>query len=104
MVRQVTLKEAFRILKPGGLLVSFSCFVDEDAVLPENVRQILRTEYPDAFRDYYAETIRAGFRRIESEIVSVKDTDHDESGFALRCRELGVNIRRTGYVRYCRKT
>ena len=66
------LKEACRVLKPGGLLVTTSGFITRETV----VRLPVNGHY---------------------------DTDDDVGGIADLARSLGVNLRFTEYVRYCRK-
>ncbi|MBR4206150.1 MAG: helix-turn-helix domain-containing protein [Clostridia bacterium] len=104
--RRSALREIHRVLRSDGLFVSYSGFVSRDTflTLPDTARERLRSEFPEAFEDLYEETVLAGFRRIDSEAVVGWDTDHDESGFASLCRELGVCVSWTGYVRYCYKT
>ena len=99
------LKEAYRVLKPGGLLVTASGFVTRDTLvaLPEHAQKTLCKERPDIFDDLYEETVLAGFREIDSTIIGYKDTDDDESGVADLARSLGVNVRFTEYVRLCKK-
>ena len=74
------------------------------ASLPPDALAVLRERYPEAFRDLYGETVLAGFRRIESDVREGRDTGRDDSGFAALCRELGVNVPRTAFVRTCFKS
>lgn len=99
------LKEVYRVLKPGGLLVSQCGFVTRETMLslPEEVRRVLKKERPEIFQSLYEETVLAGFRDIHSEICGYWDTDNDESSIADLARTLGVNLRFTEYVRYCVK-
>ena len=103
--RQRALSEIHRVLKPDGVYVTYNGFVTRDTLdtIPAPARERLRSEYPNAFDDLYEDTVLAGFNRIDSEMTASWDTDGDESGFASLCRELGVNLRVCGYVRYCRK-
>lgn len=99
------LKETYRVLKPGGLFVTASGFVTKEtlASLPEHARETLSKERPDVFEDLYEETVLAGFREIDSTVIGYRDTDDDESGIADLARSLGVNLRFTEYVRFCKK-
>lgn len=99
------LREAYRVLKPGGLLVTTSGFVTREtaAALPKNAREALQDQFPDVFQDLYEETVLAGFSKIDSVVAGHWDTDSDESGVADLARSLGINLRFTGYLRYCVK-
>ena len=103
--RRTALREAYRVLKPGGALESFGIFVpaEDFAALPDEVRSALASHYPDAAGDLYAESLLAGFRRIDTELVRETCTDQDDSGFADACRALGVNLRRIACIRVCVK-
>ena len=103
--KKAALREAYRVLKPGGALFTYGLFVTEEtaAALPPDILSLLRREYPDAFCDLYDATVPAGFGRIESDMSPGRPTDRDDSGFAARCRELGVNVPRTAFVRVCFK-
>lgn len=99
------LKEAYRVLKPGGILVTASGFVTKETLagLPEHAREVLCRERSDIFEDLYEETVLAGFQEIDSTVIGYRNTDDDESGVADLARSLGVNVRFTEYVRFCRK-
>ena len=104
-IRANALKEAFRVLKPGGKLITTTGFVNKEtlAALPEEARRILLEKCPDAFEDLYEDTVLAGFSRIDSVISGCWYTDEDESGIADLARSIGVNLKFTRYVRYCTK-
>lgn len=99
------LKEAYRVLKPGGMLVTDSGFVTEEtlAQLPEHAQKVFLKERPDIFQDLYAQTVLAGFQEIDSVCCGHWYTDDDDSGVADLARSLGVNLKFTGFMRYCRK-
>lgn len=99
------LKECFRVLKPGGMLVTSTGFVNKGdfAVLPAHAQSVLMEKRPDVFRDFNEETILAGFRNIDCVICGGWDTDTDDSTIADLARSLGVNLKFTSYVRYCTK-
>ncbi len=103
--RREAFREAFRILKPGGIFVSYNGFVPQDALgsLPEEARAVLLKEMPGAFDDLYEATAAAGFRQIDSVCVGGWDTDRGDSGFADLCRSLGISLRFSAYIRTCRK-
>ena len=99
------LREAYRVLKPDGLLVTTAGFVTKDtlAALPEQVQKVLLEKRPDIFEDLYEETALTGFRKIDSTVSGYWDTCDDESDIAELACSLGVNLRFTNCVRFCRK-
>ena len=99
------LKEAYRVLKPGGKLITSTGFVNKDtfASLPEKTQKTLLEKRPDVFEDLYEDTVLAGFGKIDSVISGCWYTDDDDSMIADLARSLGVNLKFTSYVRYCTK-
>lgn len=104
-VKAKALKEAFRVLKPGGMLITSTGFVNKEtlAALPEEAQRALIQQRPDVFEDLYEETVLAGFSKIDSVISGCWYTDDDESAIADLARSLGINLKFTGFTRYCTK-
>lgn len=99
------LKEAYRVLKPGGKLITSTGFVNKEtfAALPEGAQKVLLEKRPDVFEDLYEDTILAGFDKIDSVISGCWYTDEDDSSIADLAKSLGVNLKFTSYIRYCTK-
>lgn len=99
------LKEAYRVLKPGGTLITSTGFVNKETLetLSPEVQRVLLEKRPDIFEDLYEDTVLAGFHKIDSVISGCWYTDDDESDIADLARSLGVNLKFTSYVRYCTK-
>ncbi len=103
--KALALKEAWRVLKPGGMLVTSAGFVNKEtlASLPARVQKCLLKKRPNIFEDLYEDTVLAGFDKIDSVISGCWYTDDDESSIADLARSLGVNLKFTSYIRYCWK-
>jgi len=99
------LKEAYRVLKPGGILITSTGFVNKEtlAELPVEAQKVLLEKRPDVFEDLYEDTVLAGFSKIDSVIGGCWYTDDDESAIADLAWSIGVNLKFTSYVRYCTK-
>jgi transcriptional regulator with XRE-family HTH domain len=99
------LKEACRVLKPGGKLITSTGFVNKEtlASLPLEAQNVLIDKRPDIFEDLYEDTVLAGFSKIDSVISGGWYTNDDESTIADLARSLGVNLKFTSYIRYCTK-
>lgn len=104
--RAAALRECYRVLKPGGMLVSQNSFVTKEvlASLPEYAQQALLKEYPFIFNDLYEDVVLAGFRKIDSEVTGNWSTEEDnDSGIAEFARSLGISVQFTDYIRLCEK-
>lgn len=104
--RAKALQEVYRVLKPGGVLISFCGFTTRESLseLPENARTEILSIYPEIAEDLYEETILAGFERIDSHMMGTWTTKEDsDSGIATLADALGVEVRFTQYVRWCWK-
>lgn len=71
--------------------------------LPEHAQKELTEKRPDGFEDLFEKTVLAGFKKIDSMIVSGWNTYDDDSTIADLARSLGVNLKFTSYIRYCVK-
>ena len=103
--KSAALREVYRVLKPGGLFVSSGAFVTKETLqaLPENIRKDLLLEWPCVLENLYEETMLAGFRKIDSEVMDGFCTDEGNSDFADWANVRGINIQFTDYVRFCEK-
>lgn len=99
------LREVYRVLKLGGILVSLNGFVTKEmlASLPEKAKQKLLDSFPSIVDNLYEDTVMAGFRKIDNIGEGTWTTDEDESGVADMAKELGVTVKFTQYVRFFEK-
>ena len=104
--RSAALRECWRVLRPGGTLVSLNSFVAREtlASLPDDARRALLREYPFISDSLYEDTVLAGFRKIDSEAAGSWSTEEDrDSSIAGFARSLGITIEFTQYIRFCEK-
>jgi len=99
------LKEIHRVLKKGGMYVSGDICITKEYVksIPEKAYTVLMEKFPDIFIDYYKESIDAGFSKIENKIGKTWNNKNDDSVLATLCRELGIYLEFSTYIRYCYK-
>ncbi len=99
------LREAYRVLKPGGRLVTTTDFVDKYTFgqLPEMVQKKFIEKFPNIIDDRHEDTVLAGFDKIENRVTGYRYTDDDESGVADLARSLGVNLKFICSIRVCTK-
>ena len=103
--KEKALKEAYRVLKPGGVLITSVAFVNKETLyaLPMEAQKVLMEKKADIFQDLYEESVLAGFTKIDSYVTGRGYTENDESELADLARSLGVNLELTGCLRYCYK-
>lgn len=103
--KEKALKEAYRVLKPGGVLITSVAFVNKETLyaLPMEAQKVLLEKKADIFQDLYEESVLAGFTKIDSYVTGRGYTENDESELADLARSLGVNLELTGCLRYCYK-
>ena len=98
-------KEVFRILKKDGLFITGGGYVTKETLssLPKEASEMVETKRPDMLDNCYNGLVEAGFTHIETVVSRGWYTDDDDSTFADLARSLGVNIKVTGLIRFCRK-
>jgi ubiquinone/menaquinone biosynthesis C-methylase UbiE len=99
------LGEIYRVLKHGGMYVTGDiCITEEYAkTIPVKAYDVLMERFPGAFADFYQESVDVGFSRIETKIGNSWSNENDDSSLASLCRELGIYLIFSTYLRYCYK-
>lgn len=99
------LKEVYRVLKPGGMLITSISFVNKETLskLPVEAQQALFEQRPEVFLDLYEETVLAGFSKIDSYVTGEGVIDPEGSELGKLAKSLGVELKVTECLRYCYK-
>jgi SAM-dependent methyltransferase len=99
------LSEIYRVLKPGGLLAADFIYVSPEYAkkLPESAYLTIKQKSPTVFVDFYQEMLDAGFTKIEDISGGIWSNENDNSVLATLCRNLGVHLEFTTFMRYCWK-
>lgn len=99
------LKEVYRVLKSGGLFISYCGFATKESIaaLPEEVRQELMRDRPWVIENLYEETLLAGFKKIDSIIIDGWSSDETDSELGDWSRERNISLQFTDCIRICEK-
>ena len=103
--KRKALNEIYRIIKHGGMYVTGDIFVSEEyaKAIPEKAYNVLKKRFPDIFNDFYRESIDAGFSKIENIPGTPWSNENDNDDMASLCREMGIHLVFSTYLRYCYK-
>lgn len=99
------LKEIYRVLKNGGIYVTGDICITKDfaKTIPDKAFNVISERFPEVFIDYYQESLDVGFTKIENIIGKTWTNENDESVLASLCREMGIHLEFSTYIRYCYK-
>lgn len=103
--KSAALREVYRVLKSGGLFVSYGGFVTKEslAALSEEKRLELARDWPGIVENLYEETLLAGFRKIDNIVIDGWNSDELDSGLGEWAREREVKVQFTDCIRICEK-
>ena len=99
------LGEIYRVLKPNGLYADSGIRLNNSHAkdIPKKVLEKILEKFPEIMGDFYDESIKAGFKDIETIETGMWSNENDESTLASLCRELGTYLVFNSYIRYSYK-
>ena len=104
--KKKALSEIYRVIKHGGMYVTSDVCITEECIkdIPEKAANVLKKQFQDIFVDFYKETIKAGFSKIENILINTWTNENDSDALASLCRKLGIHPVFSTYLRYCFKS
>jgi ubiquinone/menaquinone biosynthesis C-methylase UbiE len=103
--KRKALNEIYRVTKHGGMYVTSDICITKEYVkdIPDKAYNVLQKQFPDIFVDFYQESIDAGFSKIENILGNSWSNENDDNDLASLCREMGIHLVFSTYLRYCYK-
>lgn len=97
--------EMYRVLKPGGLLVTTGSFVKQstfDALSEEQKRDLIEA-FPSLAFNLYEEAISLGFSKIDTKLTGEYTPFAGDSALGDYLEEKGISITMADGIRFCYK-